>query len=167
MGKQRQKKSELRGAIFPGSFDPLTNGHVDIITRALNIFDHVTIGVLLNPEKSTLFSVEERVSMIQEVFQGQDNVTVESFSGLLVDFALERKIAVVLRGLRAISDYDYEAQLALMNKSLCDEIETFFMMTTERYSYVSSSLVKQVASYEGSVSKYVPPEIEKALREKL
>jgi pantetheine-phosphate adenylyltransferase len=162
-----QSNSGLRGAVFPGSFDPLTNGHVDIITRALSIFDHVTIGVLLNPEKTTLFSVEERVSLIQQTFAGYENVTVESFSGLLVDFARERDVQVVLRGLRAISDYDYEAQLALMNKSLCGDIETFFMMTTERYSYVSSSLVKQVASYGGSVSKYVPAVIETALKGKL
>lgn len=158
----------IKAAIFPGSFDPLTNGHLDIITRSIEIFDHIIIAVLSNPEKETLFSIDERVQLIEdEVGAFGDKVAVQSFSGLLVNFAQESNVRVILRGLRAISDYDYEAQLALMNKNLNNDIETFFLITREKYSYVSSSLVKQVAAYGGSVSKCVSPKIEAALKQKL
>ena len=154
-------------AIFPGSFDPLTKGHVDIAERALKFFDEIILGVLDNSEKDALFSVEERVALIEETFQGfKERVRVRSFSGLLVDFAKAEGVRVLVRGLRAISDYDYEAQLALMNRSLDNEIETFFLMTSEKYSYVSSSLVKQVARHGADIARYVPPAVEEALRSK-
>lgn len=153
-------------AIFPGSFDPLTYGHVDIIERALEIFDTVTVGVLSNPAKQSLFPLEKRVELIQGEFTHYGSrVSVESFSGLLVEFARAQGSKVILRGLRAISDFDYEAQMALMNRNLSPEIETFFLMTREKYSYISSSLVKQVAPYGGSVAELVPPSVERALQD--
>ena len=167
----------LQTAIFPGSFDPLTLGHIDIVTRALKIFDKVLIAVLNNPGKQTLFSVEERVNLIVDHFDGVDSndiasdiasrVQVKSFSGLLVDFAAENKAKVIIRGLRATSDFDYEAQMALMNRSLTEDIETFFLTTRAEYSYVSSSLVKQVAPFGGDVSGLVPEVVSKALKIKM
>ena len=160
--------SQTQRAVFPGSFDPLTNGHVDIIERSLSIFDQVIVAVLCNPEKSTLFSIEERVWLIESHFKSfGEKVKVESFTGLLVDFVRSVETGVVIRGLRAISDYDYEAQIALMNKNLCEEIETFFLMTRERNSYISSRLVKQVAMLNGDVKNFVPQIVEKALHDKL
>lgn len=154
-------------AIFPGSFDPLTYGHVDLVERALDIFDRITVAVLSNSSKESLFSVQEREELIRAEFEKYgDRVQVESFSGLLVEFAKRRNCKVILRGLRAISDFDYEAQMALMNRNLSPEIETFFLMTREKYSYISSSLVKQVAPYGGAVGQLVPPRVEKALRDR-
>lgn len=159
--------SKLARAIFPGSFDPLTLGHVDIITRALEFCEQVIIGVLANPSKSPLFTAQERVDLIEQHFRDYgDRVVAESFSGLLVDFAKEQKTRVLLRGLRATSDFDYEAQMALMNRHLSSEIETFFLMTLEKHSYISSSLVKQVAPLGGSVEHLVPPVVAEALMEK-
>jgi len=159
--------AKMKTVLFPGSFDPLTYGHVDIVSRALHIFDNIVIGVLSNPQKGSLFTAEERVELIREqFFDLKERVVVETFSGLLVEFAKEKEINVVLRGLRAISDFDYEAQMALMNKSLSPEIETFFLMTREKYSYISSSLVKQVAPFGGSVQELVPPVIQQALKHK-
>ncbi len=161
------KKQKRLIAVFPGSFDPLTLGHTDIVSRALKIFDHVVIAVLSNPNKATLFSGEERVALIRAEFaKYKDQVSVETFSGLLVDFAKKKGAKVVIRGLRAVTDYDYEAQMALTNKSLSAEVETLFMMTSERNSYISSSLVKQIAHFKGKVSHLVPKRIEKALRKK-
>ena len=159
--------SKLR-AIFPGSFDPFTNGHFDIVERTLSTFDTVVIGVLSNPSKDPLFTTEERVALIQEQFAGQeDRVTVQSFSGLLVDFVRSVKGNAVVRGLRAISDYDYEAQMALMNRKLSDDrIETFFLMTREENSYISSTVVRQVAKFGGDTSFMVPPVVAKALKKK-
>ncbi len=149
-------------AIFPGSFDPLTNGHTNIIQRSLKIFDEIVVAVLSNPTKATLFSVEERVAMIKEEFSNSPKIKVESFSGLLVDYANQKNINIIIRGLRAVSDYDYEAQMALMNKHLCDGIETFFLMTEARYSYISSSLVRQLGSFNSDVSELVPKAVSKS-----
>ena len=155
-------------AVFPGSFDPLTNGHTDIITRASRIFDRVIVAVLSNPHKTTLFSADERVHLIREACRKiTPRIVVESFSGLLVDFVKKTRSRVIIRGLRAISDYDYEVQMALMNRNLNPEIETFFMSTSEQHSYISSSVVKQVAAFGGDVRRFVPPSVASALRKKL
>ena len=153
--------------VFPGSFDPLTNGHVDIVRRCLAFCDEVIVGVLENPAKGPLFTAAERVELIDKQFEELNGrVKGESFTGLLVDFLRERDVKVVVRGLRAISDYDYEAQMALMNNNLWPEVETLFLMAKEENSYVSSTLVKQVAPYHGDVSKLVPKVVEEALRAK-
>lgn len=153
-------------AICPGSFDPITYGHLDIIERGAKIFDHVTVAVFHNRSKSPLFSVEERIELIQEVTSHLDNVTVDSSSGLLIDYAEEKGANVVLRGLRAVSDFEYEMQITAMNRKLNDSIETFFVMTNNQYSFLSSSIVKEVSKYQGDVSELVPPQIEKALKAK-
>lgn len=154
-------------AIFPGTFDPVTRGHTDLVRRAVTIFDKVIIGVLENSAKQTLFSVEERLESIRAEFSDiPKKVEAISFSGLLVDFARAHGARVVIRGLRAISDYEYEAQMALMNKQLYDEMETFFMVSREEYSYVSSTIVRQVASLHGAVEKIVSPRVEALLRAK-
>jgi pantetheine-phosphate adenylyltransferase len=164
----RANKEGSSVAIFPGSFDPLTNGHIDIATRALALFDRVVIAVLSNPEKHLLFSVEERIALLKsELASDQERVHITSFSGLLVDFASSVGARVIVRGLRAVSDYDYEAQMALMNRSLSQDIETVFLVTREENSYISSSLVKQVAAMGGDVSRFVPARVARALREKI
>ena len=156
-----------RRAIIPGSFDPLTRGHRDIIRRSLNIFDSVIVAVLSNPGKVTLFSLEERLAMIKGEFADlPDQVEVTQFSGLLVDFARAKGVKVVVRGLRAISDYDYEAQLALVNKSLYEDLETLFLTAREANTYVSSSLVRQIASFGGSVDKLVTAAVKEELFKK-
>ena len=157
-----------RIAVFPGSFDPLTNGHTDIVSRALRMFDRVKIAILSNPTKDGLFSIPERTSLIKEVFaEHGSRVSVESFSGLLVDYVRQVGGIAIVRGLRAISDYDYEAQMALMNKSLYPQAETVFLISQEKNSYISSSLVRQVASLGGDVSGLVPGLVLKALKGKL
>lgn len=153
-------------AIYPGSFDPITNGHVDIIERGLKIFDDILVAVLENPIKQPLFSVEERVDMINEIFKNQENIEVKSFHGLLVDFAEKNKARVLLRGLRAISDFEYEFQMALMNFKLNPNIETFFMMPNVKYSYLSSKLVKEIFMLGGCIRGLVPETVEKKLQEK-
>ncbi len=154
-------------AIFPGSFDPLTNGHSDIIHRALSIFETVIVGVLSNVTKESLFSARERIALIRGEFAAYGTrVKVESFSGLLADFAAAKGVHLVVRGLRAVSDYDYEVQLALMNRSLKGQIETLFLVTREQNSFISSTLVKQVASMGGDVSAYVSPRVAQALRKR-
>ena len=155
-----------RLAIFPGSFDPLTNGHVDIIHRGSRLFDRIVVGVLVNQEKSPLFTMHERVTIAQEVFKGRHNVDVETFDGLLVDFAHKKKASVIVRGLRAVSDFEFELQMALMNRRLRPEVETVFMMPAEPYTYVSSRLVKEVVALGGSVHGLVPEVVEDRLREK-
>lgn len=158
--------SEKR-AILPGSFDPITRGHSDIIRRSLNIFDSVIVAVLSNPAKATMFTTSERLAMITKEFEDLGNkVEVVSFSGLLVDFARSVNVKVVIRGLRAISDYDYEAQLALVNKSLYEDLETLFLTAREANTYVSSSLVRQIASFGGNVDKLVTPIVKEALEKK-
>ncbi len=160
-------QSPVRKAVYPGSFDPITNGHVDIIKRGLNIFDSIVIAVLENPKKKLLFSTKERVRMIQEVFAGHKNTEVKSFGGLLVEFARKNKAKVVIRGLRAISDFEYEFQMALMNRKLDPEIETFFMMPSLSYSFLSSNLVKEIFLLGGCLKDLVPVEVEKKLKEKI
>ncbi len=154
-------------AVFPGSFDPLTNGHVDIIDRSVTIFGRVVVGVLNNASKSSLFTDQERVELIKrQVASYRGRVTVVSFSGLLVDFVKRVDSRVVIRGLRAISDFDYEAEMALINRKLSPDVETFFLAAREENSYISSTVVKQVALLGGDVSDMVPPVVERALRQK-
>ena len=153
-------------AIYPGSFDPITNGHVDIIDRGLKVFGQVIVAVLENPKKRPLFTTKERVRMIQDIFASKKEVEVRAFDGLLVDFARAQGTRVVIRGLRAISDFEYEFQMALMNRSLAPDIETFFMMPSVNYSFLSSNLVREVAGLGGSVEGLVPPSVAGKLRNK-
>ncbi len=155
-----------RVAIYPGSFDPLTSGHVDIIERGSRIFDSIIVAILANVEKTPLFSESERVDIIRDVFKGQPNVQVETFNGLLVDYAQRKKASVLVRGLRAVSDFEYEFQMALMNRHLAPGLETVFMMPAEQYTYISSRLIKEVFSLGGEVTGLVPPLVEERLREK-
>lgn len=154
-------------AVYPGSFDPPTAGHLDLIERGSRIFDELVIGILRNPEKDPLFSLEERRKMLEELTSRFDNVKVRTFGGLLVDFARQEKAGVVLRGIRAISDYEYELQMALMNRKLEPGLETVFLTAAEAYSYVSSRLVKDVARLGGPVGCLVPPLVEERLQMKL
>lgn len=155
-------------AIYPGSFDPITSGHLDILERADTLFDDITIAVIENPEKNTLFTVEERVSLIRETISHLKHVHIGSFHGLLVDYAAQQKATVLIRGLRAVSDFDYEFQMALTNRKMSPELETVFLMTDHKYSYLSSSFVKHIAKLGGNVSGtgMVPKVVEKALKEK-
>ncbi len=154
-------------AIYPGSFDPVTNGHLDLIDRGTKIFDHLIVAVLRNPEKDPLFSLQERLEMLREVTRPWANVEVDVFDGLLVDYVRRRKATVILRGIRAISDYEYELQMALMNRKLEPQIETVFMMPAETYSYLSSRLVREIALLGGSIQGLVPPVVEHRLRTKV
>lgn len=153
-------------AVFPGSFDPVTNGHLDIARRGLEIFGRVRLAILQNAEKQPLFTVEERVAILREACRGNAGIEVDTFSGLLVDYARRAGASVIIRGIRAISDFDYEFQMALMNRRLGPRIETVFMVPAESYSYVSSRLVKEVFQLGGRVSGLVPPVVERRLREK-
>jgi pantetheine-phosphate adenylyltransferase len=153
-------------AVYPGSFDPLTNGHVDIITRGARLFDRIIVAILVNAEKSPLFSMAERVEIARVVFKDYPNVEVDTFDGLLVDYVERRKARVIVRGLRAISDFEFEFQLALMNRRLNSEIETVFMMPAEQYSYISSRLIKEVFALGGRVHGLVPDMVEARLRDK-
>lgn len=155
-----------RVAVYPGSFDPLTNGHVDIILRGARLFDRIIVAILRNAEKQPLFTLEERESMAREVFREYANVEVEAFDGLLVDYAAARRASAIVRGLRAVSDFEFELQMALMNRRLGPDIETVFMMPAEQYTYVSSRLIKEVFSLGGQVAGLVPEVVEQHLREK-
>ena len=157
----------MKIAVYPGSFDPITNGHLDIIERAINIFNELIIAVAINPNKSTLFSAQERIEMIKKVTKNLEKVRVQSFSGLLIDFMKANNANIIIRGMRAISDFEHESQLALMNKKLAPEIETIFMVTCSKYSYLNSSIVKEIASMDGCVSQLVPEIVEENLRTKL
>ena len=154
-------------ALYPGFFDPITNGHVDIIRRGLKLFEGIVVAVLKNPKKSALFSTKERVAMIRDIFAGEPKVEVRAFDGLLVDFARKNRTRIVIRGLRAISDFEYEFQMALMNRKLDEETETLFMMPSLGYSFLSSGLVKEVFRLGGSVHDLVPGVVEEKLRDKL
>jgi len=160
-------KPSLVTAIYPGSFDPITNGHLDLIQRGSRMFDRLIVSILRNDAKQALFTVEERKEMLREVLHVYPNVEVDSFDGLLVDYASARQATVLLRGIRAISDYEYELQMALMNRRLRPEIETVFMMANEAYSFISSRLVKQVFSLGGNISGLVPPSVEARLNTRL
>jgi pantetheine-phosphate adenylyltransferase len=153
-------------AVYPGSFDPLTNGHVDIITRGARIFDRIIVAILINAEKAPLFSMDERLKITREVFKDFPNVEVDTFDGLLVDYVERRRAHVIVRGLRAVSDFEFEFQMALMNRRLNGKIETVFMMPAEQYSYISSRLIKEVFSLGGQVHGLVPDTVEERLRQK-
>ena len=155
-----------RIAIYPGSFDPLTSGHVDIIERGSKIFDSIIVAILVNAEKVPLFTENERIAIIREVFKEFKNVQAETFNGLLVDYAQEKKATVLVRGLRAVSDFEYEFQMALMNRHLAPGLETVFMMPDEKYTFVSSRLIKEVFTLGGEVHGLVPPVVEQKLRAK-
>jgi len=154
-------------ALYPGTFDPPTNGHVDLIERGSKLFDHLTVAILVNPVKNPLFTVEERVEMLEEVTGALGNVSVATFDGLMVGFARDVGATAVLRGIRAISDYEHEFQMALMNRRLAPEIETVFLQPAGRYSFVSSRMVKEVFSFGGDISGLVPPNVVKKLRARI
>ncbi len=153
-------------AIYPGSFDPVTNGHIDIIQRGLRLFDKIIVAVLLNPKKNSLFSVEERLEMLTDSLKQFSNIEVDSFAGLLVDYAAEKKADAVLRGMRAVSDFEYEFQLALMNRRLNRNIQTVFLMTGLRWIFTSSSIIREAASFNADISGMVPSYVYQKLKEK-
>jgi pantetheine-phosphate adenylyltransferase len=153
-------------AVYPGSFDPITYGHMDIIKRALKIFDKVIVAVARNSGKNALFPIEERIDLIRAVLAGNDRVDVDTFDGLLVDYVQSRNASVIIRGLRAVSDFEYEFQLAQINRGITLDVETLFMMTSVPYSYLSSSVVKEISSLKGPVDSLVPPLVKKALEMK-
>lgn len=155
-----------RIAIYPGSFDPLTYGHISIIERGLRVFDTIIVGIAINVRKTPLFTTEERIELIRKSFPGEDRLQLDTFEGLLVDYAKAVNSKVILRGLRAVSDFEYELQMANMNRKLDDTIETMFMMTEETHFYVSSGLVKEVARFGGAVTDQVPAHVEQALKAK-
>ena len=156
----------MKLAVYPGSFDPLTNGHVDIIERGTHLFDKIIVAILVNVEKSPLFTMEERVGILREVFKGRPNVEIDTFDGLLVDYVTHRNADVIVRGLRALSDFETEFQMALMNRRLSPQIETVFMMPAEQYTYISSRLIKEVFSLGGQVRGLVPEIVESRWSEK-
>lgn len=154
-------------AVYPGSFDPVTYGHIDLVKRALGIFEEVIVAVAHNPQKSPIFSAKERVQMLKDELKDLDNVTVEDFDGLVVDFARSKNVDVIIRGVRMISDFEYEFQMALTNRRLASSIETIFLMPSEQYSFLSSKLLKEAASLGADLSSFVPNSVEQALKKKL
>jgi pantetheine-phosphate adenylyltransferase len=160
----------MRRAIYPGSFDPVTNGHVDIIERGCMLFDEIVIAILVHPEKKAMFTVAERRAMLEEVVRtikhGDCRLVVDDFEGLLVDYAVKQEAGAILRGIRAVSDYEYELQMALMNRKLEPKVETVFMMSAEAYSFVSSRLVKEVFTHGGDITQFVPKHVLEAMRAK-
>ncbi len=157
----------MRVAVYPGSFDPVTNGHLDIIKRSAKLFDKVIVAVLNNTSKNPIFTTRERVDMLREVTESLGNVEVDSFEGLLIDYMVENDIKLIVKGLRAISDFEAEFQMALMNRKLSSDVETVFMMTHSEYSYLSSSLVKEVFRFGGNITDFVPPEVVIRLNDKI
>ncbi|MFQ5649212.1 MAG: pantetheine-phosphate adenylyltransferase [bacterium] len=158
--------NDAKIAIYPGTFDPITNGHLDIIQRAVNLFDNVIVAVTTNPAKRPLFTVKERVKMIREATSKLGAVSVEGFDGLLMDYANKRQAQVIVRGLRAITDFEYEFQMALVNRKLAGNIVTVFLMPNEKYTYLNSTIVKEVAKFNGDVSSFVSPEVHALLKAK-
>lgn len=156
----------MKVAIYPGSFDPITNGHLDVARRAATMFDRVIVAVACNAEKTPLFSVPERVALARGAVQGVDNVTVEAFDGLLVEYARRKKALVIVRGLRAVSDFEYELQLALMNRRLEPRVETIFLAPKDEYTFISSRMVKEIAKLGGDVGAFVPPAVKQAMARK-
>ena len=156
----------MKRAIYPGSFDPVTNGHLDVVERARKLFDEVIVAVAHNDEKQPLFSLTERLDLLRQTVGKIDNVKIAQFDGLLIDFALEQGASAVIRGLRAVSDFEFEFQMALMNRKLRDSVETIFLMPKEEYTYLSSRIVKEIAKLGGDVSAFVPPQVAKALARK-
>ena len=156
----------MKTAVYPGSFDPITNGHLDIVERSAEMFDNIVIAIFINPNKKPLFSVEERLELIREVTRHLPNVQVDSFQGLLSDYARQRSAKVIIRGLRAVSDFEYEFQMALMNKKLNPNVETIFMSSSSKNIYISSTIIKEVSSLGGSISGLVPRVVENRLMEK-
>ena len=156
----------MRKVLYPGTFDPVTNGHIDIVLRARELFDAVVITVAINPGKLPLFTVAERVLMLKDCFKEYDNVSIDSFNGLVVDHAHEVGAVGIIRGLRAVSDFEYEFQMALMNKKLAGDINTVFLMPHEKYTYLNSSIIRNLASLHSDVSEFVPPNVNAALKEK-
>lgn len=157
----------MKIGVYPGSFDPVTNGHIDIIERASKIFDKVIVGVLHNPNKNPFFNVDERITLLKETTKGFNNIEIDSFSGLLIDFMNNKKAKVIVKGLRAVSDFEYEFQMALMNRKLAPDVETVFMMTNSKYSYLSSSIIKEVTKFNGCVTGLIPKNVEEAIYLKL
>jgi pantetheine-phosphate adenylyltransferase len=155
-----------RTAIYPGFFDPITNGHLSIVTRALEIFDKVIVSILNNPQKVPLFSIDERIYMIEQALNDTQNVDVDVFDGLLVDYVVQKKSNIILRGLRALSDFEYEFQMALMNRKLNRKVQSLFLMTDYKWFYTSSTIIKEAASFGGDVSGLVPKVVNQKLREK-
>ena len=153
-------------AIYPGFFDPITNGHLSIVTRGLEIFDKLIISILNNPKKDPLFSIDERISMIKQALQDKPNIEVDTFGGLLVDYVIQKKSNIILRGLRALSDFEYEFQMALMNRKLNRDVQSVFLMTDYKWFYISSTIIKEAASFGGDISGLVPEFVNEKLKEK-
>ena len=156
----------VSAAVYPGTFDPITNGHLSIVNRALKVFDKIIIAILHNPNKVPLFSIEERIRMIEKVLRGVSNIEVDTFDGLLVDYVVKKGSNVILRGLRALSDFEYEFQLALMNRKLNRNVQSIFLMTDYKWFYISSTIIKEAASLGGDISGLAPPVVCKKLKEK-
>jgi pantetheine-phosphate adenylyltransferase len=156
----------MKAAVYPGSFDPVTLGHLDIIKRASDVFDHLTVAILNNPSKKSLFTVEERIVLLREVTKDLPNVTIDGFKDLLINYMRQKNVNVIVRALRSVSDYEFELQLATMNRKVGEHVETLFMTSSPQYSYLSSSIVKEIAMFHGPVSELVPPFVEQALKEK-
>ena len=157
----------MKKGIYPGSFDPITYGHMDVVERAASIFDEIHVAIFDNPNKTPFFSLEERLSLNREVFKKYKNVVVSAFDGLLVDYAMQNQVFTIIRGLRAISDFEYELQIALMNRRLSGKVDTIFFMSNEKNSFLSSNIVRQVSKFEGDISSFVPSVVEDALKKKV
>jgi len=166
LSKLKAGRFDLKIAVYPGSFDPITNGHLDIVRRAAQMFDHVIVAVAVNTEKTPLFSVDERRRLAAEAVKGVRNVSVETFHGLLIKYARRKRATAIVRGLRAVSDFEFEFQLALMNRKLDPRIETIFLMPKDEYTFISSRLVKEIGELDGKVSDFVPRGVEQAMRRK-